>query len=157
MRKEIAAGQAAAAEAGRWMDLEALARVRISSETATHPVENALTLNPEKNEEGWQAASAGPQIITLLFDHPLRIRRIQLHFLEREHERSQEFALRAARLAEPAREILRQQWSFSPQGSTQELEDYRVELDEVTSLELTIDPDRGQGRFPATLTALRVA
>ena len=39
------------------------------------------------------------------------------------------------------REIVRQQWNFSPQGSTSEIEDYGVGLPGVSALELTITPD----------------
>jgi hypothetical protein len=39
------------------------------------------------------------------------------------------------------REIVRQQWSFYPQGSTTEIEDYQVNLDSVSVLELALKPD----------------
>jgi hypothetical protein len=51
---------------------------------------------------------------------------------------------------------VRQQWTFSPTGSTQEIEDSAVELKSVTKLELVIDPDRGRGRILATLNTLRL-
>ena len=106
---------------------------------------------------GWRATSPGPQTITLSFDAPQRIRRIFLHFMERETERAQEFVLRYSSASETAREIVRQQWSFSPTGSTQEIEDYGVELKSVTQLELVIDSDRGRRHCLATLNALRLA
>ena len=37
------------------------------------------------------------------------------------------------------KEVVRQQWSFSPQGSTEEIEDYPVNLSGITTLELRID------------------
>jgi hypothetical protein len=43
---------------------------------------------------------------------------------------------------EPSNEVVRQQWNFSPDGSTSESEDYIVDLTAVSILELTIDPDR---------------
>jgi hypothetical protein len=91
------------------------------------------------------------------FDAPQHIRRIFLHFIERETERVQEFVLRYASASETDREIVRQQWTFSPTGSTQEIEDYAVELESATTLELVIDPDRGRGQSLATLNALRLA
>ena len=39
------------------------------------------------------------------------------------------------------REILRQQYTFSPPGATREVEDYVVNLHGVTVLELRIVPD----------------
>ena len=38
-------------------------------------------------------------------------------------------------------EIVRQQWHFSPGGSTFETEDYQVDLPGLSVLELSLDPD----------------
>jgi hypothetical protein len=38
------------------------------------------------------------------------------------------------------REIVRQQWNFSPPNSMREVEEYRVELSDVTVFELVIVP-----------------
>ena len=140
-----------------WLDLDWIAHIQLTSEDPASPIENALGTSPERNEHGWRATSPGPQTITLGFDAPQRIRRIFLHFIEREREREQEFVLRYSSASEREREIVRQQWTFSPTGSTQEIEDYAVELESVTKLELAIDPDRGRGHSLATLSALRLA
>jgi hypothetical protein len=160
MRKEIVGQKAAAGEtqtAAEWLDLTSIARVQLTSEDPPFPIENALSTNPTLNELGWRATSPGPQTITMLFDAPQRIRRIVVHFVERNLERSQEFLLRYSSAKETDREIVRQQWSFSPNGSAQEAEDYAVELESVTKLELVIDPDRGRRNSLATLSALRIA
>jgi hypothetical protein len=53
-----------------------------------------------------------------------------LNFRRPKVERTQEFTLGcSAEPGGPLREIVRQQWSFSPHGSTSEVEDYRVDLD----------------------------
>jgi hypothetical protein len=52
--------------------------------------------------------------------------------------------------------VVRQQWTFSPQGSTQEVEDYRVTLDDVVVLELAIIPDVSNGGAHASLHRLRI-
>jgi hypothetical protein len=57
---------------------------------------------------------------------------------------------------QPTREIVRQQWTFSPGGSTHETEDYRVDL-WVTVLELTISPHISGGEARASLAELRIA
>ena len=160
MRKEIVhpkTGIAKAHEDADWLDLEAIASVQLTSEDSGFPIENALSVNPERNERGWRAATPGPQTITLNFDHPQAIRRIYLFFVEHQLERSQEFVLLYSSPQQTDREILRQQWAFSPTGSSQEVEDYTVELDPVTRLELMIDPDRGLGTALASLNALRLA
>jgi hypothetical protein len=160
MRKEIVGQKAVAGEtqtASEWLDLPSIARVQLTSEDPAFPIENALSTNPTLNELGWRATGPGPQTIALLFDVPQRIRRIVVHFVERNLERSQEFLLRYSSAKETDREIVRQQWSFSPNGSAQEGEDYAVELESVTKLELVIDPDRGRRNSVATLSALRIA
>jgi hypothetical protein len=64
-------------------------------------------------------------------------------FEETEAERTQEFVLRGfSDGGHLFREIVRQQWNFSPPDTTRETEDYRVELSEVTVLELVIVPDK---------------
>jgi hypothetical protein len=160
MRKEIVGQKAVAGEtqtAAEWLDLTSTARVQLTSEDPAFPIENALATNPTLNELGWRATSPGPQTVTILFDVPQRVRRIVVHFVERNMERSQEFLLRYSSAQETDREVVRQQWGFSPDGSAEEVEDYAVELDSVTKLELVIDPDRGRRNSVATLSALRIA
>jgi hypothetical protein len=160
MRKEIVGRRTPEVRSqgnAEWLELDSIAHVRITSEDPAFPIENAFDTSPERNELGWRAASPGPQTITLSFDAPQRIRRIFLHFMERETERAHEFVLRYSSANETDREIVRQQWTFSPTGSTQEIEDYAVQLEAVTKLELVIDPDRGHGHCLATLNALRLA
>lgn len=55
------------------------------------------------------------------------------------------------------RKIVRQQWNFSPQGSTQEMEHYHVELSGVTQVELKIVQDKNGGNAPASLEQFRLA
>ena len=82
----------------------------------------------------------------LRFDEPHRVCRIWLHFFEPAVARTQEFVLRWATADEqPAREVVRQQWTFSPGGSIHEFEDYRIDLLGVVVLELTIIPDISGG------------
>ncbi len=138
-----------------WLDLAALARVEISSEDAQYPVEQALT-GAMSDASGWRAEMLGPQTILLRFDEPQTVKRVLLHFRETEQERSQEFSLHATLVDGRTQEIVRQQWSFSPRGSTDEQESYDVSLENVTTLTLWIDPDRGRDRYRATLAAFRV-
>jgi hypothetical protein len=66
-----------------------------------------------------------PQVIRVLFDQPRQLRRIWLHFAESAIKRTQEFVLRWGTTAgQPTREVIRQQWTFNPGGSTHETEDY---------------------------------
>ena len=54
------------------------------------------------------------------------------------------------------REIVRQQFNFSPPDTTTEREDYSVDLDSVTNLELLIIPDISGGHARARFTQLRI-
>jgi hypothetical protein len=159
MRKSIVSPSAAAITpiSDLWRDLERIARVEISSEDERFPIEHALG---KKATTGWRAAGTGPQLIRLHFDEPLNIKRLQLHFVDKTSERSQEFAVFAG-AGHELKEVVRQQWSFSPHGSTEEMEDYTVNLSGITTLELRIDPDRShdpkQSQSYASLQSLKLA
>lgn len=138
----------------RWLNLEELASVEVSSEDPLYPFENALC---GREQSGWKAATSGPQAIRLRFDKPQSIHRVLLEFREDGSERIQEFALYAVTASQRRKEILRQQWTFSPGGSTQEIEDYRVELADVTEIELQIDPGRHDRQRIASLQSIALA
>jgi hypothetical protein len=138
-----------------WLDLESLVEVELTSEDAAHPIEAALVPG---SGPGWRATEPGEQSIRLLFREPQRIQRIWLRFVEAGAERTQEFVLRWSPAPGASfREVVRQQFTFSPAGMTTEVEDFRVDLAAVTVLELTIIPDQGQGRAYASLAEWRVA
>ena len=138
-----------------WLNMEELAEVEITSEDPAHPIESALLPG---RASGWRAAGPGEQKIRLLFAYPQRLRRIYLNFVEPQTERTQEYVLRwSPDGGQSFREIVRQQWNFSPQGATNETEDLHVELPAVTVLELNIIPDISGGNAFASLAQLRLA
>jgi len=141
-----------------WLDLDSLATVQITSEDLLFPIDNALKAG---SSAGWRASAKGPQFIRINFDSPAAIRRIHLHFVEHEADRSQEIAIYVVSGSADSREVVRQQYTFTPNGSTEETEDYTVSLSGVTSLELRIDPDRAHdpthSQNFATLQSLRLA
>jgi len=138
-----------------WLNVEGLAEVEITSEDATHPIESALLLG---ETSGWRAAEAGAQTIRLLFNNPQRLQRIWMNFVEPETARTQEYVLRwSPDSGQSFREIVRQQWNFSPPSTTNEMEDHHVELPAVTMLELRIIPDISGGNAVASLAQLRLA
>jgi hypothetical protein len=157
MRKHIGVPteQSPPATSKEWLDLEGIARAEVSSEDPQHPIESAF-----KHGEslGWRASQPGEQTIRLLFDEPKDLRQIVLRFSEPKIERTQQFTLRwADSQSGPFRDIVRQQWNFSPGSSTLEGEDYKVDLRHVLAVELTIDPDLGRNEAFATLAEWRMA
>jgi hypothetical protein len=156
MRKRIGfqpQRESPAANSG-WLDLEAVARVEVTSEDTAHPIEPALL---PVGATGWRAESPGEQTIRLLFEMPQTLRRIRLLFREEKEARTQEFVLRwSPTVDRSSRDIVRQQYHFSPSGATEEFEEYRVELEDVAALELTIIPNLSGGSY-ASLMQLRLA
>lgn len=156
MRKQILGHelQADTAERRRWLDLEHVARVELTSEEEAFPIESALT---RTSGPGWRAQHAGPQVIRLVFDDPQRIRCVHLEFQDTERERTQEFTLRwSMDGGRSYREVVRQQFNLGPPDNVREAEEYAVELDGVTALELNIIPDIGKGTAHASLQRLMV-
>jgi hypothetical protein len=141
--------------ANHWLDLEQVAEVELTSEDAASPIEAALLPG---REAGWRAANPGKQVIRLLFSTPQQLRRIRLVFEERDVSRTQEFALRwSADEGRSYRDLLRQQFNFSPPATTRQIEAYEVDLRGVTSLELSIDPAIDDVPHRASLSEWRLA
>src|SRR5215470_8147428 len=130
MRKKLL-GSAENSDKGseQWLDLGELATVELTSEDPKFPIESAL--RPGRGP-GWRAAQSGAQIVRIVFDRPRPLHRIRLEFSESAIARTQEFSLDWSTNPDgPFTEIVRQQWTFSPRGSTSEIEDYQVNLDGV--------------------------
>lgn len=138
-----------------WLNLDRASVVEVTSEEKEYPVEAALVSGEMR---GWRAADSGTQTIRLIFDKPQRLTRIALVFEESETERTQEFVLRwSPDGGRSFREIVRQQWNFSSPNTIREIEQYRVELSDVTVLELVIVPDISRGAARASLKSLRLS
>ena len=138
-----------------WLDIERTAVVEITSEDKNFPVELAFTSGDTR---GWRAEAPGNQTIRLVFDQPQRLKCIYLVFEESETRRTQEFVLRWSPNGDTSlKEIVRQQWNFSPPESTREVEEYQVDLANVTLLELIIKPNIGGGVARASLKNLRLS
>jgi hypothetical protein len=135
-----------------WMNLETVARIEVTSEDRSHPVEDALS---PSNGTGWRAAEPGRQILRVLFDEPQALHHIHLVFAENQTPRTQEVLLRWSRGShQPFEQIVRQQYNFAP--PSREIEDYAVELNGVKRLEMEINPSIGGGDYYASLAELRL-
>lgn len=140
-----------------FLDLEQLTQVEFTSEHPEHPVESALLL-AEDSGAGWRATSGGEQTIRVVFDQPRTIEHIYLVFEEPQQSRTQEFVLLWLMDQETSyREILRQQYHFSPPDTACEIEHFQVNLNQLKALELRIIPDINGGDAVAKLKRLRLA
>jgi hypothetical protein len=137
------------------LNLERAAVVEVTSEDKDFPIESAFA---SEDAQGWRAAAPGPQTIRLIFDHPQKLGYVSLVFEEDKTTRTQEFVLRwSSEGGSTLKEIVRQQWNFSPPESIREVEEYKVDLYNVNVLELIIKPDIGGGVARASLKSLRVS
>jgi hypothetical protein len=112
---------------------------------------------PDQLRAGAPANRACRPSGSLVFDKPQSLRRILLEFEETNIERTQEFVLRWSSADGSLREIVRQQWNFSPDGSTTETEEYIVHLQAVSGLELMANPDVSNSSVYATLKRWKIA
>jgi len=90
-----------------------------------------------RERAGWRAAEAGRKRSGSVFDQPQRLNDHPV-LLKKRDRSDPEFVLRWSAMAELFREIVRQQWNFSPPETIREVEEYQVELASVAVLELVI-------------------
>jgi hypothetical protein len=157
MRKELVSAirNTDAPSTDNWFELERVARVEVSSEAEGYPVEGALL---KDLQGGWRANGPGIQTIRLFFDRPQTIRVVRVVFKEEESARTQEFVLRwLPEGTSDWKDVVRQQWNFSPPQTAIECEEYKVDLPSAGGLEITICPDISGGDTPASLESLQLS
>ncbi|WP_169977220.1 haloacid dehalogenase type II [Tautonia rosea] len=140
---------------GRVIDLAAEAAVRVTSEDPEHPIDHAFDDSEGPGGSRWIAGTPGEQTLILAFDAPQGITRVALEVEERNVARTQDLQLALSTDGgQTYREVLRQEYGFSPTGSTFEREDWEVRADRVTHLRLVIRPDKGGRPCRASITTL---
>ena len=156
LRKQIIEMTSAAAPllASGELDIAAVATVLVTSEDLTHPVDHAFDGHQGPGGTRWVAGEPGERTLILAFDAPQAIRRVALEVEEREVARTQALQLAVSGDGgETYRELLRQEYDFSPPGTTFEREDWAA-AEGVTHLRLVIRPDKGGKPCRATITTL---
>ncbi len=134
-----------------------VATVHVTSERSDHPIDNAFDGNGGPGGSRWIADGPGEQTVTLLFDRPQTIRQIGVEVEESVMSRTQELSVSlSADGGRTFREFVRQEFTFSPPGTTFEREVWSASAEDVTHLRLDIKPDKG-GWGQATLTSLTLA
>jgi hypothetical protein len=136
-------------------DIASIATVLITSETSEHPIDNVFDDQRGPGGSRWVGAEPGEQTLILMFDTPQTIRHIRLEIEEQEVSRTQELSLALSHDGgHTYQTLLRQEYNFSPPGTTFEREEWEVTAEGVTHLRLVIRPDKGGKPCRATLTSL---
>ena len=156
-KRPLEADAAASGRAANEIDIVSRATVSYSSEDPAHPVEHLLDGQSGPGATRWMSARADTiEHIVLEFDRPQTISRLVYEVEEARRERTQEVRVEVSEDgARTYRQILVQEYNFSPRGATYQREEQRLDLDRVTHLRLTIVPNKN-GSGTATLTALRL-
>lgn len=139
------------------IDIANHATLVYSSEDPAHPLEYLLDGRNGRGGTHWAGARANEtEQIVLEFDHPRRVARLVYEVEECGQERTQEVRVEVSTdCGATYRQVLAQDYTFSPQGATFQHEDLRLDLPAITHLRLTIVPNKG-GSGVATLTSLRL-
>lgn len=137
------------------IDIAATATVQMTSEDPAHPIDNVFDHRRGPGGSRWVADEPGEQTLWLAFDTPQTMHQIILEIEELEVSRTQELWLSVSHDGgQSYRELRRQEYNFSPPGTTFEREDWTGLAEGVTHLQLWIKPDKGGKPCRATLTAL---
>jgi hypothetical protein len=135
-----------------------VATVQVTSEEADHPIDNAFDHNRGPGGSRWIAAEPGEQTLILLFDRPQTIRKIGLEVEDLAVSRTQELSVSVSSDGgRTYRELVRQEFNFSPPDTTFEREIWSTAATAVTHLRVEIKPDKGGRTGRATLTSLTLA
>jgi hypothetical protein len=139
------------------LDIASHATLAYSSEDPNHPLERLFDRHFGPGGTRWASArSDATERIVLEFDHSQRISRLVYEVEECWRERTQQVRVEvSADQGRTYRQVLAQDYTFSPQGATFQHEDLRLDLPAITHLSLTIVPNKG-GSGIATLTSLRL-
>jgi hypothetical protein len=137
------------------IDITAVATVIVTSEDPVHPIDHVFNKHNQTEPCRWIAANPGEQCVILEFDKPQTIHQIALEIEERDVQRSQELTISiSSDGGRNYQELIRQEYNFSPPGTTWERETWSVPATRVSHLCLQIKPDKSGKPCRATLTSL---
>ena len=145
------------ARAAGEIDIAGCATIAYSSEDPAHPVEHMLDGRSGPGATRWISARPDTtEHIVIEFDRPQTISRLVYEVGETMREHTQEVRVEVSENGGRSyRQILVQEYNFSPEGATYQREEQRFDLRQVTHLRLTIVPNKSDSAT-ATLTALRL-
>ena len=156
-KRPLETDAATSARAAGEIDIAGGATIAYSSENPAHPVEHMLDGRCGSGATRWISARPDTlEHIVVEFDQPQAISRLVYEVEETIRERTQEVRVEVSEDGGRSyRQILVQEYNFSPGGATYQREEQRFDLLHVTHLRLTIVPNKS-GSGTATLTALRL-
>ena len=148
---------ATSARAADEIDIAGCATIAYSSEESAHPVEHMLDGRSGPGATRWISARPDTvERIVVEFDQPQPISRLVYEVEEAMRERTQEVRVEVSEDGgQTYRQILVQEYTFSPAGATYQREEQHFNLRQVSRLRLTIVPNKN-GSGTATLTTLRL-
>jgi F5/8 type C domain len=156
-KRPLEADAATSARAAGEIDIAGCATIAYSSENPAHPVEHMLDGRCGPGATRWISARPDTvEHIVVEFDRPQAISRLVYEVEEAMRERTQEVRVEVSEDGGRSyRQILVQEYNFSPGGATYQREEQRFNLLQVTHLRFTIVPNKS-GSGTATLTAFRL-
>jgi hypothetical protein len=138
--------------------IASVATVQVTSEQPDHPIDNVFDERRGPGGSRWIAEGPGEQTVILVFDSPQTIRRVGVEVEELVVQRTQELSVAVSSDGgRTYRELLRQEFTFSPLSTSFEREVWSVAAEGVTHLRIDIKPDKGGQVGQATLTSLSLA
>jgi F5/8 type C domain len=141
----------------REIDLARQAILAYTSEDPDHPIENLIDRHDGRGGTFW--ASSKPdstERIIVEFDQPQSVSLMIYEVEECSSERTQEVRVEVSSDgARTYRQVLVQEYTFSPAGATFQHEEQHLNLPSITHLRLTIVPDK-HGSGTAKLNSLRL-
>jgi hypothetical protein len=140
------------------LPIASVATVQVTSEQADHPIDHVFDDRRGPGGSRWIAEEPGQQTVILVFDSPQTIRRVGVEVEELGVQRTQALSVSmSSDGGRTYRELVRQEFTFSPPRTSFEREDWSVTAEAVTHLRFEIKPDKGGRVGRATLTSLSVA
>jgi hypothetical protein len=154
-KRPLTANTATAGRAADEIDIAGCATIAYSSEDPTHPIENLLDGLFGPGGTRWIGARPDTaEHIVVEFDRPQTISQLVYEVEETMRERTQEVRVEASDDGGRAyRQILVQEYNFSPRGATFQREEQRFDLRRITHLLFMIFPNKS-GSGAASLTTL---
>jgi hypothetical protein len=156
-KRRLADDGATSARAADEIDLAGCATIAYSSEDPAYPIEHMLDGRSGPGATRWISARPDAiEHIVVEFDQPQAISRLVYEVEETMRERIQEVRIEVSKDGgRTYRQILVQEYTFSPRGATYQREHQRLDLLQVSRLRFTIVPNKN-GSGTATLTVLRL-